>query len=145
MSRVNQGKLAWTFSRHSPHPSFQGGDEITEIPSSELERPITEESKRQERQLDRRERDPGDRRDTAGQTEPQEIIQADHGTQITSSCEEGGRGSHLTLDLDGEVDMQGIGNRGQSTSPPPVWKIPENQHIQPNPNLQVQCQPTAQR
>ena len=56
-------------------------------------------------------------RDTAGQTEPQ----ADHGTQITSSCErEGGegRGAHPTLDLDGEVDMQGEGNRGQSTSPP---------------------------
>ena len=37
------------------HPSFQGGDEITEIPSSELERPITERIKSQERQLDRRE------------------------------------------------------------------------------------------
>ena len=74
-----------------PHPLFQGGDEITEIPSSELERPLTEESKRQEKQLDRRERDPGDRRDTAGQTEPQEIIPADPGTQITSSMErEGG-------------------------------------------------------
>ena len=75
-----------------PHPSFQEGDEITEITSLELERPITEEIKGQERQLIRRERDPGDRRDTAGRTEPQEIIQADPGTQITSSCEEGGRG-----------------------------------------------------
>ena len=53
---------------------------MTEIPSSELEVLIPEESKRQERQLDRR--------DTAGRTEPKEIKQADHGTQITSSCEE---------------------------------------------------------
>ena len=98
---------------------FQGGDEITEIPSSELERPTTEESKRQERQLDRRERDPGDRRDTAGQTEPQEIIQTDRRTQITSSCKEGGRGSHPTLDLDGEVDMQGEGKRGGGVPAPP--------------------------
>ena len=95
-----------------PHPSFQGGDEITEIPSLELERPITEEIKGQERQLVRRERDPGDRRDTAGQTEPQGIRQTDRKTQITSSCEEGGRGTHPTLDLDGEVDMQGEGKRG---------------------------------
>ena len=51
-------------------PSFQGWDEITEIPSSELESPIPGESKIQERQLDRRERYPGDMRDTAGQTEP---------------------------------------------------------------------------
>jgi len=34
-----------------PPPSFQGGDEITEIPSSELERLIPEESKRKEIQL----------------------------------------------------------------------------------------------
>ena len=38
-----------------PHPAFQGGDDITEIPSSELERPITERIKCQERQSDRRE------------------------------------------------------------------------------------------
>ena len=44
-----------------PHPAFVGGDEITEIPSSGLERPITEEIKKPERQ----ERDPGDRRETA--------------------------------------------------------------------------------
>ena len=36
-----------------PHPLFQGGDEITEIPSLELERLITEGVKSQERQLDR--------------------------------------------------------------------------------------------
>ena len=37
---------------------------------------------------------PGARRDTAGQTDPQEIRQTDHETQITSSCEEEGRESH---------------------------------------------------
>jgi len=73
-----------------PHPSFQGGDKITEIPSSELERPITERIKSQERQLDRRERGLRDRKETAGQTEPQEIKQTDRETQITSSCEETG-------------------------------------------------------
>ena len=75
-----------------PHPAFQGGDEITEIPSSEQERPITERIKCQERQSDKRERDPGDRRKTAGQTETQEIRQIDHKTQITSSCEKEGGG-----------------------------------------------------
>ena len=80
-----------------PHHSFQGGDEIAEIPSLELERLITEVIKGQERQLVRRERDPGDRRDTAGQIEPQGIRQTDRETQITSSCEEGGRGTHPTL------------------------------------------------
>ena len=45
------------------HPAFQGGDEITEIPSSELEKPITEGINNPERQSDKRERDPGDRRD----------------------------------------------------------------------------------
>ena len=73
-----------------PHPAFQGGDEITEIPSSELERPITERIKCQERQSDRREWDPGDRRETAGQTETQEIRQTDRETHITSSCEKEG-------------------------------------------------------
>ena len=66
-----------------PHPAFEGGDEMTEIPSSRLEKPITEEIKKPERQ----ERDPGDRRGTAGQTEQQVIRQTDHETQITSSCE----------------------------------------------------------
>ena len=70
-----------------PHPAFLGGDKITEIPSSELERPITEEIKKSERQADKRERDPGDRRETAGQTEQQGIRQTDRETQITSSCE----------------------------------------------------------
>ena len=61
----------------SPHPAFQGGDEITEIPSLELERQITEKIKSEERQRDRRERDQGNRRETVGQTEPQEISQTD--------------------------------------------------------------------
>ena len=51
-----------------PHPSFQGGDEITEIPSSELDRPIKERIKSQERQLDRRKRDPAGQRETDGTT-----------------------------------------------------------------------------
>ena len=42
------------------YPAFQGGDEITEIPSSELEKPITERIKYQERQTDKRGCDPGD-------------------------------------------------------------------------------------
>ena len=71
-----------------PHPSFKGGDEITEIPNLELRGPRTEEIKIQERQLDRRERDPGEKRDNAGQTEPQKVRQTDHETQITSNCEE---------------------------------------------------------
>ena len=62
------------------HPSFRGGDEITKIPSSELERPITEGIKSQGRQSDRRERDQGNRRETAGQTEPQEISQTERDT-----------------------------------------------------------------
>ena len=90
----------------------QGGDEITEIPSLGVEKPITEDVGRQDRQLGRSDCDPGARRDTAGQTETQEIRQTDHETQITSSCEEAGRGSHPTLDLDGEVEMQGEGKRG---------------------------------
>jgi len=75
-----------------PHPLFQGGDKITEISSSELERLIAERIKSQDRQLDTREQDPGDRRDTAGQTTPQEIRQTDFETQITSSYEEAGGG-----------------------------------------------------
>ena len=71
------------------HPAFMGGDEITEIP--ELEKPTTEEVKNPERQSDKRERDPGDRRETAGQTEQQLIRQTDRETQITLNCEgEGG-------------------------------------------------------
>ena len=35
------------------HPSFQGGDEITEIPNLELETLITKKIKSQERQLDK--------------------------------------------------------------------------------------------
>ena len=74
------------------HPAFLGGDEITEIPSSELEKLITEGVKNPERQSDKRERDPGDRRETAGQTEQQVIRQTDREIHITSSCkaEEGG-------------------------------------------------------
>ena len=56
-----------------PHPSFHGGDEITEIPSLEVERLIIEGIKRNERQLER------DRRNTAGQTELQGITQTDRG------------------------------------------------------------------
>ena len=61
-------------------------------------------------------KEPGD---TAGQTEPQEIRQTDLETQITSSCEEVGRGSHPILDLDGEVDLQGEGKRGAESQPLP--------------------------
>ena len=79
---------------YPPHPAFQGGDEITEIPSSELEKPITEGIKNKERQSDKIFFFffPGDRRETAGYTEPQEIRQTDHETQITSDCKkEGGK------------------------------------------------------
>ena len=126
----------------APPPSFQGGDEITEIPALDVEKPITEDIARQDRELGKSDHDTGARRDTAGQTDPQEIRQTDRETQITSSCEEGGKGYHPNLDLDGEVDMQGEGNRGQSISASPALKIPENQTYS---NLQVQCQPTAQR
>ena len=93
-----------------PRPSFQGGDEITEIPILDVEKPVTEDIARQDRQLGKSDHDPGARRDTAGQTDTVEIRQTDRETQITSSCEEGGKGSHPTLDLDGEVDMQGEGS-----------------------------------
>ena len=59
------------------YPAFLVGDEITEIPSSELEKPITVGVKNSERQSDKREQDPGDRRETAGQTEQQVIRQTD--------------------------------------------------------------------
>ena len=59
-----------------------------------MERLVTERIKTQERQLDRVERGPGDRRVTACQIEPQEIKQTDRETQITSSCEEAGEGVH---------------------------------------------------
>ena len=95
-----------------PHPAFLGGDEITEIPSSELEKPITAGVKDQERQSDESERDPGDRRETAGQTEQQVIRQTDHKTQITFNCEKEG-GEPPPLDLDGEVEMQG-GDSGEA-------------------------------
>ena len=42
-----------------------------------MERPVTERIKTQERQLDRVERGPGDRRVTACQIEPQEIKQTE--------------------------------------------------------------------
>jgi len=75
------------------HPALQGGDEVTEIPSSELERPPTaEEIRNQESQLDKRRRDPGDGIETAGQTEQQVIRQTDRETQMTSSCEMEKRG-----------------------------------------------------
>ena len=83
-----------------PHPAFQGGDEITEILSSELERPITEGINSQGRQKDQSERGTGE---TAGQTEPQEISQTDRETQ-TSVKRRGG--AHPTLDLDRKVEMQ---------------------------------------
>ena len=83
-----------------PHPAFQGGDEITEIPSSELEKPITERKKNQERQSDKRGRDPGDRRETAGQTEPQEVRQTDRETQITSNCEKEARRRRPSTTID---------------------------------------------
>ena len=98
---------------------FQGGDEITEIPSLDVEKPITEDIGRQDRQLGRSDHDPGARRDTAGPTGPQEIRQTDSETQITSSCEEEGRGSDPTLDLDGEVEMQKEGKRGAGYPPLP--------------------------
>ena len=96
-----------------PHPAFVGGDEITEIPSSRLEKPITEEIEKPERP----ERDPGDRRVTAGQTEQQVIRQADRETQITSSCEIDRGGTPPPLDLDGEVEMQG-GDNGEAGDQP---------------------------
>ena len=69
------------------HPELQGGDEVKEIPSLELERLTAEEIRNQESQLDKRRRDPGDRSETAGQIEHQVISQTDRETQITSSCE----------------------------------------------------------
>ena len=83
-----------------PHPAFQGGDEITEIPSSELVKPITEKIKNQERQSDKRGRDPGNRRETAGQTEPQEVRQTDRETQITSNCEKEARRRRPSTTID---------------------------------------------
>ena len=94
-------------------------DEITEILALEIEKPTTEDIARQDRQLGKSDHDPGTRRDTAGQTDPLDIRQTDRETQITSSCEEGGKGSHPTLDLDGEVDMQGEGKRGAEYQPFP--------------------------
>ena len=80
--------------------------------SKELERLTTEEIRNQESQLDKRRRDPGDRSETAGQTEQQVIRQTDRETQITSSCEMK-RGGTPPLDLDGEVEMQG-GDNGEA-------------------------------
>ena len=71
-----------------PHPQFPGGDEITEIPNLEIKGPRTEEIKIQERQLDRIERDPREKMDNAGQTEPQEVRPIDRETQSTPDCEE---------------------------------------------------------
>ena len=62
---------------------------------------ITEDIARQDRELGKSDHDTGARRDTAGQTDPQEIRQTDRETQKTSSCEQGGKGSHPNLDLDG--------------------------------------------
>ena len=42
-----------------PHPSFQGGDEITEIPSLGVEKPTAEGIRRQDRQPGRSDRDTG--------------------------------------------------------------------------------------
>ena len=83
-----------------PHPAFQGGDEITEIPISELVKPITEKIKNQESQSDKRGRDPGNRRETAGQTEPQEVRQTDRETQITSNCEKEARRRRPSTTID---------------------------------------------
>ena len=40
--------------------------------------------------MDRSDCDPEDKRETSGQTEPQEIRQTDRETQITSNCEKEG-------------------------------------------------------
>ena len=77
-------------AQQPPHPAFLAGDKITEIPSSELEKPITVGVKNSERQSDKREQDQGDRRETAGQTEQQVIRQTDRETQITFNCEKEG-------------------------------------------------------
>ena len=107
-----------------PHPSFQGGDKITEISSSELERLITERIKSQERQLDRREQDPGDRRETAGQTESQEINRLTARPRSHPSVKRQG-GAHPTLNLDGEVEMQGGDERGAEHQPDTRLEDPE--------------------
>ena len=76
-----------------PHPAFEGGDEITEIPNSRQEKLITEGINVPERQWNQKEKDSRDRIETAGQTEQQCRRQTDRETQITSSCEEGEGGA----------------------------------------------------
>ena len=76
-----------------PHPAFEGGDEITEIPNSRQEKLITEGINAPERQWNQGERDPRDKIETAGQTDQQYRGQTDRETQITSSCEKGEGGA----------------------------------------------------
>ena len=75
-----------------PHPSFTGGDEITEIPNSGQERPMAEGIKNSENRLNQGERDRREGGRIADQPEQQWKGQTDRETQITPSCEEGGEG-----------------------------------------------------
>ena len=76
-----------------PHPSFTGGDEITEIPNSGQERPRAEGIKNFENRLNQGVRDRREGGRIAEQPEQQWKGQTDRETQITPSCEEGGEGS----------------------------------------------------
>ena len=117
-----------------PHPSFTGGDEITEIPNSGPEKPIAEEIKRSENRLNQGDRDRGEGGRIAIQPEQQWKGQTDRETQITPSCEERRELTPPPLDLDGEVEMAGEGERrgednpnsgpGEIEAPPPPHPNP---------------------
>jgi len=126
-----------------PTPRFKEGMRLQKFQICDVDKSITEGIRRQNGQLDRGDQGPGDRRDSAGQTDQPEISQAEHETQINLSSEET-RGGPLWTWME-KLKCRERGRGGQITSPSPAWKIPENQPSQPYPNLQVQCQPITQR
>ena len=111
------------FPSDPPHPLFQVEDEITEFPNQNIEKPITEGIRRQDRQLDRGVQGLGDRRDSVGQTDHQEISQADREVQINlSEMKRGGKLTPLWTWME-KLKCRERGRGGRDTSPTPGWKI----------------------
>ena len=93
-------------------PLVQGEEEITEIPDLDIKKLITEGIGSKNGQLARDNQDQKDRRDIDGQTDCEVIGQTNLKIQIDLSSTETVGAVNPTLDLDGDVDMQGGEERG---------------------------------
>ena len=115
-----------------PHPSFQGEEEIKEIPDLDIKKLITEGIGSKNGQLARDNQDQKDRRDIDGQTDCEVIGQTDLKIQIDLSSTETVGAVNPTLDLDGDVDMQG-GEEGRVVHTPHPMQEDLEEQIQPVP------------